>query len=223
MGTAFFEPIWAATLRPLEFRGEGNLAFVAVCVFCSYLVAAEAAFFLGTLSDKIFAPFWPPNIVLLVALLLNNGWRRWLCVAAALPAHVIAEWGVHMPLHAIVVAFGTNVMVAWGGVIAIRRLLGPPPWFNEFGRAATYVIFAALLPSAVVAFAGAFVPILAGGELGRYWSFWLQWFASNAIGSLTIGPIALILFTEELRVFRLAGPIRRLELVVGLFTLVLVS
>ncbi len=39
-----------------------------VLVAVAYFLAAEAAFFIGTLSDRIFAPFWPPNIVLFCAL-----------------------------------------------------------------------------------------------------------------------------------------------------------
>ena len=29
----------------------------------AYLAGAESAFLVGTLSDRIFAPFWPPNVI----------------------------------------------------------------------------------------------------------------------------------------------------------------
>ncbi len=36
-----------------------NVLIVAI----AYYIGAELAFLIGTLSDKIFAPFWPPNVV----------------------------------------------------------------------------------------------------------------------------------------------------------------
>ena len=40
-----------------------------------YFLGAEAAFYIGTLSDQIFALFWPPNVVLFCALLIApDGW-----------------------------------------------------------------------------------------------------------------------------------------------------
>ena len=55
----------------------------------AYLIGAEAAFLVGTLSDTIFAPFWPPNVVLFCALLLTPAHRWWIYLAAAAPAHGI--------------------------------------------------------------------------------------------------------------------------------------
>ena len=54
--------------RLADFRRELNGPLIAAL---AYYLGAEAAFFVGTLSDKIFAPFWPPNIVLFCALLLS--------------------------------------------------------------------------------------------------------------------------------------------------------
>ena len=87
-------------------------------VFAAYLIGAEAAFLVGTLSDKIFAPFWPPNVILLAAMLILGRERIWLCILAALPAHVIAEASVGMPPLPMAIAFVTNAAVA--------RLQGDP-------------------------------------------------------------------------------------------------
>ena len=65
-----------------------------VLVSLAYYIGAEAAFIIGTLSDRIFAPFWPPNAVLFCAF-ISVPYRRWLIyVLAVFPAHVIAELGV---------------------------------------------------------------------------------------------------------------------------------
>jgi integral membrane sensor domain MASE1 len=58
------------------------------------------------------------------------------------------------------------------------------------------MLIAGLLSPALIAFAGAFVAILGGIASDRYWTFWAQWYAANALGSLTFGPIALIALIE---------------------------
>jgi integral membrane sensor domain MASE1 len=77
----------------------------------AYYLGAEAAFLIGTLSDRIFAPFWPPNAILFCALAVLP-YRRWpLYIIAVFPAHAIAELGVGMGWSQLVVAFVTNCIV----------------------------------------------------------------------------------------------------------------
>src|ERR1700751_1847133 len=74
----------------------------------AYYVGAEAAFAVGTLTQQ-FAPFWPPNVILLCALLLAPR-RHWpLYIAAAFPAQGLAERGVEMPVPKLLAGFGCNV------------------------------------------------------------------------------------------------------------------
>src|SRR5262245_48520474 len=97
-------------------------AYVPILVAVAYLVAAEIAFYLGTLSDRIFAPFWPPNIVLFCALLAAP-MRRWhLFLFAVFPAHIIAEIRVNMPALPLLVAFATNCGVAATSAYSMQRL-----------------------------------------------------------------------------------------------------
>ena len=60
-------------------------------VFIAYFLGAEAAFLIGTLSDSIFAPFWPPNIILFYVFLRTPYTDWWKILAAAFPAHVATE------------------------------------------------------------------------------------------------------------------------------------
>ena len=82
--------------------------FIAV----AYYLGAEAAFLVGTLSDRVFAPFWPPNVILFCALVFAPYRRWWLYIAFSFPAHVIAELGVGMSWPPLLVAFATNCSVA---------------------------------------------------------------------------------------------------------------
>ncbi len=158
-----------------------------------YLIGAEAAFAIGTLSDNFFAPFWPPNSVLFTAFLFANYRHWWLYVAAVLPVHVVVEWQVAMPATQIVVAFATNCAIAMLNALAIKHLVVSPPWLNSFPRAMLFIIATACINPAIIALGGAFVRIPTEGMLDQFWDYWAQWYASNALGSLTLAPILMVL------------------------------
>lgn len=162
-----------------------------------YYLGAEAAFFVGTLSDRIFAPFWPPNIVLFCALLLSPSRQWWLFVLAAFPAHVFAELSVGMGVAQLLVAFATNCAFALIGAVAAQRLLQGPPWFGTLQKACLYVLITVIVTPMLVAVGGAFVPVMSARSAENYWTFWAQWYLSNAVGSVALGPIALFLFGER--------------------------
>ena len=184
----------AGARRPfIPFNGTWPRAAI---VAIAYFIGAEAAFLVGTLSDKVFAPFWPPNVILFCALLLTPKRQWWVYIAAAFPAHIVAELGVGMPMPQLLVAFATNCLVAMLNALLVQAALGEGPWFGSLKRAALYILLTAIAGSAVAALGGAFVPILGGGSVHSYFVFWEQWYLSNALGFLTLGPIFLIWLGE---------------------------
>jgi len=162
-----------------------------LCLSIAYYLGAQAAFYVGTLSDHIFAPFWPPNIILFCILLFVPYQHWWLYVAAAVPAHLFAELQVGMLLPQIGVAFATNCTVAFLSAVMVRRLLGGPPWFDNFQKTVAFVVITAVISPAVAALGGAFVRISEGAALESYGLFWAQWYLANALASLTLGPAIL--------------------------------
>src|SRR5262249_33695641 len=192
----------------------------AFLVAIAYYIGAQLAFFIGTLSDKIFAPFWPPNVILFCALLLTPTRRWWIYIAAAFPVHVAAELGVAMPWPALVGAFLTNVIVATMSAAALKAFSARRPWLGDLRKASLYIVTTALVSPAVTALGGAFVPILSGGALGNFWQFWAQWWASNALGALTLAPIVLIWLCEPWEPTASISRARRLEAVVLTIALV---
>src|SRR5262245_3456285 len=166
-----------------------------VLVAIGYYLGAQAAFSIGTLSDRIFAPFWPPNIILFCTLLLVPRRRWWLYITAALPAHVIAELTVAMPAMQSLVAFATNCLLAVLSALGVLRFLKEPPWFGTLRNAAIYILITAAVSPAMAALGGAFVQILGGGSIANYWIYWGNWCIANALGSLTLGPVFLTWFS----------------------------
>ena len=173
-----------------------NAVRMPIAVAVTYYFAAEIAFLVGTLSDKIFAPFWPPNTVLFCALLLVPRRRWWLCILATLPAHLIAEFGVGMAMPQLLVAFATNCLVAIISALSLQYLLGASPWLTDVRRMLQYILVVVIVSPALVAFGGAFVPAMASGELFDYWTFWTQWYMANALAGVALGPLALTCLDE---------------------------
>src|SRR4029077_14174236 len=164
----------------------------SVIVAIAYYLGAELAFLIGTLSDRIFAPFWPPNVVLFCALLVTPLRRWWIFILAAFPAHIVAEARIGMPAGQLLVAFATNCSVAALNAFAVQRILIEPPWFGSIRKATAYVFITAFVSPALCSFGGAFVQILGGGSIENYGLYWARWYASHALGSLTLPQIAMI-------------------------------
>src|SRR5262245_9459373 len=180
-------------------------------VALAYLLGAEAAFHIGTLSDQVFALFWPPNVVLFCALMIVPKRDWWLYIGAAFPAHVVAELGVGMPAPQLLVAFATNCMVALLNAYAVRRFVGDPPWFGDLRKVFIYIMITAGIGPIVSALGGAFVPILGGGAFADYWMFWFHWYLANALPNLTLGPVFLIWFSDGARWTRWKPSRRHIE------------
>lgn len=156
-----------------------------------YYLGAQAAFWLGTFSDRIFAPFWPPNIILFWGLLLAPLQRWWLFILAVLPAHIIVETGVGMPTLQWLIAFKTNILLAGLTAYGVRRWTMGPPWLSSLRQGFVYVLVAVIACPAIAAIFGAFVQIAGGGSHKDYWSLWGNWFSANALGAATLGPLLL--------------------------------
>jgi PAS domain S-box-containing protein len=163
-----------------------------VLVGIGYYLGAQVAFYIGTLT-QMFAPFWPPNVVLLCALLVVPERQWWKYVLAAFPAHLIAELGVEMPLPQLLLAFVCNTGVATLTAISLRRLVNGPPWLDSVRHASLYLAVAVACPAAVGLLAG-FEPTLGDGNLDSYWAFWWRWSLSNVLGGLTLTPLFLAWF-----------------------------
>ena len=191
----------ALPARLLNWIAEARRPFL---VAIAYYLGAEAAFLVGTLSDNVFAPFWPPNVILFCALVFVPYRRWWLYIALSLPSHIIAELGVGMSWPPLIVAFATNCSIAAMNAFGVRYFLGEPPWFDNFHKAISYVMLTAVASPAIVALGGAFVRSDGIGDLDNYWTFWAQWYAANALVFLSVGPVLLAWFGDRPKAWELA-------------------
>src|SRR5262249_10746532 len=171
----------------LAISDQERLVFISV----AYYLGAELAFAVGTLSDRIFAPFWPPNIVLMCTLISVPYRRWWLYVLAVLLPHIAAELRVGMDWSQLLVAFATNCLFAMLSAFGLRYFIAGPPWLGSFNNAVSYVLIAGVISPGISALLGAFVRISRDGKLAEYWVYWEQWYIANALASLTLGAAVL--------------------------------
>src|SRR5258708_35319939 len=176
----------------------------------AYYAGAEAAFAIGTLTH-MFAPFCPPNVILLCALLFVPQRRWWAYVLAAFAAYLAAERGVAMPVPQLFVAFACNVAVALLNAVLLRRVLTGPPWLGDVRKASLYLLITVILSPGLVAFAGGAEPTFGEGDASNYWTFLWRCYRSYALASLTQTPAVLTWSIENSRSLRIAPRRRWIE------------
>lgn len=159
----------------------------AVLVGAAYYVGAELAFSVGTLSH-LFAPLWPPNVVLLMALLLAPYRAWWIYVVAALPAHITAETQMGMPAVEWLGAFICNAALALGGALGLRLVVKQPPWLGTLAAAWTWILIVAIGMPALVGLTIAGAAIISDGHIGTL-GFAKRWALANVSNGLTLGPL----------------------------------
>jgi signal transduction histidine kinase len=192
----FFKSDWS------NFPHRLRILRAPLLVAIAYYAGARMAFAVGTLSDHVFAPFWPPNVVLFCALIFVPKRQWWWYIAAVFPSHVIAEHSVGMPVVQMLVAFATNCMLATLNAYGLRWFLKERPWLSTFSSSAIYVLVTAAAGPAIAAFGGALVQNLDSGEFHHYWTYWGNWYLSNALGSVTLGTAFLAWFDRRAHVER---------------------
>jgi signal transduction histidine kinase len=153
---------------------------------------------------------WPPNAIVLGALLLAPARWWWLILAAVFPAHLAAELQGGVPVAMALSWFASNVLEALIGALAVRSLLRHPLAFDSVHDIGAFS-GAALLAVFVASFVDAgFVSLLAWGETG-YWELWRTRLRSNALAALVFVPVIVTWARADWTRLRTLGRPRLLE------------
>src|SRR5437588_3397814 len=167
---------------------EWRVAGIALCVFVGYYLGAKIGFAL-TLRPHPASVLWPPNSILLAALLLTPVRVWWVILLAAFPAHLAAQLQSNVPPAMILCWFISNSCEALIGAGCIRYLIDRPVRFDRLGNVGIFIFFAAFLAPFLSSFVdAAFVAINHfGGD--SYWQVWRIRFTSNILAALTLAPL----------------------------------
>lgn len=160
----------------------------ALLVAVSYFLGVHVGFAL-TSEHAPVALLWPPNALLLAALLLSPK-RTWpVLVAAAFPAHVLAEMSAQVPTSMVLCWFVSNVAEALIGAFAIRGYLHRAPQFDRFRDLVVFLIGAPLLGTFLSSFLDASFVAAIGWRYSDFWLVWRTRLLSNVLATLTLVPL----------------------------------
>ena len=169
-------------------RASAIVAAALVCV--GYFVGARVGFAF-TIHPSPVSTLWPPNSILLAALLLAPT-RSWaILLLAALPAHLAIQLANDVPDTMVLLWFVSNCSEAVIGALCIRRLTGGGPLRFDDSRHVGIFVLGSIVGVFTSSFLDSgFVALVGWGE-GSYWQIWRSRFFSNVLAELTLVPMII--------------------------------
>lgn len=160
-------------------------------------ISIGLGYYLGTRIGFALTPagqpnstFWPPNAILLGALLLTRRRIWWLLILAVLPAHMLAQAQVGVPLATAVGWFVTNTGEALIGAFCIRKFMSTEGLFSSVRGVFVFLVFGGLFAPLATSFLDAGAVVITGWG-HSYWPLGAERFWTNALAELTVVPCLL--------------------------------
>jgi PAS domain S-box-containing protein len=175
------------------------VAAALVCV--GYFIGALVGFAF-TIHPSPVSTLWPPNSILLAALLLTPP-RAWaVMLLAAFPAHLAIQLANDIPPTMILLWFVSNCSQALIGATCVRRLTGGPMRFDDSRHVGAFVL-GSIIGVFVSGFLDAgFVELVGGWGEGTFWQLWRARFFSNVLAELTVAPAIVAWSQVDVRSLR---------------------
>lgn len=173
--------IFAGTYAPTMRR-----ALAALVVAVAYYAGAQIGIAL-TFQPHPVSTLWPPNSILLAALLLSPVRSWWLLLLATFPAHVLAEMHADIPFTMILSWFVSNCSEALIGASILRYLIKAEMRFDKTYHVGMFIVVAFVGPFLSSFLDVTFVMLNRFGTNPFWDSFRMRCF-SNVLASLTLVP-----------------------------------
>jgi signal transduction histidine kinase/integral membrane sensor domain MASE1 len=178
-------------------------------VALAYLLGSVVGLSLQFSTTQI-SVFWPPNAILLAALLLAPRSRWWLYLGAVLPVHLLIQLSMGIALPATLVNFAGNAGEALLGAFLVDLTLPEPRRFDQLRAVTLVIVCGGLLAPAVVSL----VVSTVFAQLGLIADLWLSWrlrVLTNALAVTTLVPPLLVALSPPARARRHALRGRAIE------------
>ena len=210
-------------LRSASAAEHGIPEWLTAALVClGYFIGTKIGFAL-TFQPNPISILWPPNSILLAALVLTKPRSWWLLLLAAFPAHLAGQAESGVPAIQVIAWFISNCSEALIGAGCIYWLVRGPLRFDSFRHVCIFVLFGALFAPFVSSFIDvAFVTAIGWGQ-GSYTTLWKTRFFSNMLTSLVLVPVIVTWVTLGSGTLRTARVQRYAEAGALLFGLLLVS
>jgi LuxR family maltose regulon positive regulatory protein len=193
-------------------------ARIALIVAIAYFVGASIGLAFGFPATQI-SVIWPPNIVLIVAMLFTPRHLWWVVIAAGLPAEIVGFGFAGALAFVSVLYYASNAGQALLTVLLLKRFCGGAPRLDHFSSTAWFMVIAALVAPAVMSFLLAAI-LVTIGWIEDGWVFWQARFLTDALSTLTLIPLALVTLKLDVSNIKRIRPTRYLE--AGLLVICLV-
>ncbi|HEU5178580.1 MAG TPA: MASE1 domain-containing protein [Burkholderiales bacterium] len=205
-----------------QVRIEPGFLLPALSVALGYYFAARLGFAF-TLQPHPISTLWPPNALLMAALLLAPSRWWWGLLAAALPAHLLAELQSGVPPAMVLGWFASNCSEALLGAALVRAFVRGAFRFDSLHSAGLFLLFGAFVAPLGSSFLDAALVKLIGFGEGEYWTLVRMRFSSNVLAELTIVPLVVAWATWRPRDLRDVPPKCLLEIAAVFIGLVAAS
>ena len=169
---------------PFDFR---TIA-IGACVFVGYYLGARLGFAL-TFQPHPVSVLWPPNSILVAALLLTPPRIWWFVLLAAFPAHCAAQLQSHIPRLMILGWFISNSCEAVISAGLTRYFVGGPIRFRSLRDAGIFCLCAVLIGPFLSSFLDAAFVVWNHWGQDAYWKLIRIRFSSNALAALIVVPL----------------------------------
>ena len=206
------------TLKSFGASFEWRLVGIGLWVFAGYYLGCKIGFAL-TLTPHPVSVLWPPNSVLVAALLLTPP-RIWgFVLLAAFPAHLAAQLQSHVPPLMIFCWFISNSCEAVIGAGLTRYLVGGPIRFTTLRNVGVFCLCVVFVGPFLSSFLDAAFVVWNNWGKDTYWELIRIRLFSNALAALIVVPLIVTWSTtgiQSLRTSRLSRYLEACALFVGL-------
>ena len=180
-----------SNVRPLAGRILRQPAGAALVVGVAYLAAAFAGWGLST--HGAFATFWPPNAVLLAALLIAPR-RLWpYVVLATLPANLAFNDFADMRRMVSLAYWMVNVLEGVGIAVVLRSLGTDLRFARRRTRSVVELTLVAIGFTTLTGLLGALATLIAQPSASLV-SLWASWTMADLVAILTVTPLLVTAF-----------------------------
>src|SRR5215467_7669350 len=206
--------IEGTAVQPMKRNSSGvfdqHLLMLGLWVFAGYYLGCKVGFAL-TFKPHPVSVLWPPNSVLVAALLLTPPRNWWVVLSAALPAHLAAQLQGHVPPLMILCWFISNASEALIGAGLTRYAIGGPLRFTSLRKVGIFCLCIVFIGPFLSSFLDAAFVIWNHWGHDGYWELIRMRLSSNAVSALIILPLIVTWVAGGVQPLRVASRSRYVE------------
>jgi PAS domain S-box-containing protein len=204
----------------MHFRSAPIRIGLLVCI--AYYLGSKVGFAF-TLQPRPVSLLWPPNAILLSALLLSPPRAWWFLLLAAFPAHLATQFQSNVPLPMMLSWFSSNCFEALLGAGSIRYLTQDKFRFDSLRNVIIFVACGVFLAPFLSSFLDAGLVTLNRWGTSSYWDVWRTRFLSNSMATIALVTLIVSWSTVSIASIRNAPRARLVEAAIVIFGLSLIG